>query len=101
MNANGIRFELGSHVSLTDAEMSLHLAMFAVEGLFGRARVRLDADYEIDEPQHQIVVDAGTEIGAVLVRVFTALLLREFGEDSFAVSRVERLPQEQERAKNS
>ncbi len=95
-----VAFEFEPHVSLTDAEMSLHLAMFAAEGLFGRAQVRLDTDYELDEPQHRIVVDAESEVGAVLVRVFTALLLREFGEDSFRIRRgtaIERPAQQTER----
>ena len=87
MNANVIRFEFDSKISLTEAEMSLHLAMFAVEGIFGRASVRLDADYEINEKDHGITVDASTEVGATIARVFTGLLLREIGEDSFLVHR--------------
>jgi len=39
MIPNGIHFEFEPTVSLADVEMSLHLAMFAVEGIFGRARV--------------------------------------------------------------
>ncbi len=87
MNANVIRFEFEPTVSTADAEMSLHLAMFAVEGIFGRARVRLDAEYELSEENLEIVVDASTEVGAMIVRVFTGLLLREIGEDSFQVCR--------------
>ena len=87
MIPNGIHFEFEPTVSLADAEMSLHLAMFAVEGIFGRARVRLDAEYELNEEDHEIAVDASTEVGAMIVRVFTGLLLREIGEDSFQVCR--------------
>lgn len=72
-----------------DAELSLHLAIFAIEGLFGAARVRLDASYAIDEPRRVIIVDASNEVGEALVRVFTNLLLREFGDDSLQVERVE------------
>jgi hypothetical protein len=86
------RFELDRKIPLEDAEMSLHLAMIAAEGLFGRARVRLDAGYHADEPRHAIIVDGTTEVGAVVTRVFTALLLREFGEDSFRVRRAELRP---------
>lgn len=88
MNAERVCFELESHVPLTDAEMSLHLAMFAVEGLFGRAQVRLDARYELNESHDAIVVDASTPVGVHLVRVFTSLLQREFGDDSFRVRRI-------------
>ena len=83
-----VRFRFDGEIRLTDAEMSLHLAMFAVEGLFGRARVRLDAEYELNEQDHCIDVDGGTEVGAMIVRVFTGLLLREFGENSFCTERM-------------
>ena len=83
-----VRFQFYHKISLNDAEMSLHLAMFAVEGLFGRARVRLDAEYELNEQDHVIDVDGSTEVGAMIARVFTGLLLREFGEDSFQIQRM-------------
>ncbi|MEO2034847.1 MAG: hypothetical protein ABGZ35_22430 [Planctomycetaceae bacterium] len=88
MNDDIFRFEFEPSVPLTDPEMSLHLALFAVEGVFGRANVRLDAEYQIDETQHAIVIDGTTEVGALVVRVFTGLLLREFGEDAFRVERI-------------
>lgn len=83
-----IRFQFETHVSLTGAEMSLHLAMFAVEGLLGRARVRLDAKYELNPDDNSIAVDDETEVGAAIVRVFTGFVLREFGETSFEVEHV-------------
>ena len=86
------RFVIKEEVSLVDAELSLHLAIFAVEGLFGRAPVRLDVGYHVDEPRCVIVVDASNEVGEALVRVFTNLLLREFGDDSFRVDRVDSHP---------
>ena len=88
MNDDIFRFEFEPSVPLTDTEMSLHLALFAVEGVFGRANVRLDAEYQIDEPHRVIVVDGTTEVGALVVRVFTRLLLREYGEDAFRVERI-------------
>ena len=87
--ATGVyRFEFDRSVPLDEAEMSLHLAIFAVEGLYGQARVRLDAGYHLDEPRNAIIVDGTTEVGAAVVRVFTAFLFREFGEDKFEVGRV-------------
>ena len=80
------RFEIQTSVPLTEAEMTLQLAMLALEGLHGQARVRLEARYEVDEPHRTLVVEGGTDVGADLVRVFTSLLSREFGEDSFAVT---------------
>lgn len=92
MTPNVYRFEFERSVPIEEAEMSLHLALFAVEGLFGQARVRLDASYHVDEPRSAIVVDGNTEVGAAVVRVFTSLLLHEFGGDSFSVRRAEPAP---------
>lgn len=79
------RFQFENDVSLTEAEQTLHLALFAVEGLFGEARVRLEASYRVDERGDAILVNGGPDVGASLVKVFTGLLLREFGADAFRV----------------
>jgi len=88
MTVDVFRFRLSSEVPLEEAEMSLQLATFAVEGLFGVARVRLEFAYHLDSPRQAILVDGTTEVGAAVIRVFTSLLLREFGEDAFQVERV-------------
>ncbi len=88
MQTNVFRFQIKSPVPLIEAEMTLHLAMFAVEGLVGPARIRLDVSYYADEPHGVILVDGTNEVGTAVVRVFTNLLLREFGEDSFRVERI-------------
>lgn len=81
------RFTFDPQVPLTEAEMSLHLAIIAVEGIYGQAQVRLDARYRLDAPNAAIVVDATTPVGEALVRVFTTLITKEFGEDAFCVCR--------------
>ena len=93
MRPSAIRFTFEPDVSLGEAEMSLHLAMFAVEGLIGRVRVRLDAKYRLDESRRTIVIDARKPVGRMISRVFTALLLRELGEDAFRVERINQFPQ--------
>ncbi|TWT40191.1 hypothetical protein KOR42_49330 [Thalassoglobus neptunius] len=82
------RFHFQESVDLLEAEMSLHLAMFSVEGLYGRARVRLEAHYQLVTDDHRIDVDCTSRVGELIVRVFTGLLIREFGEDSFTVRKV-------------
>lgn len=81
-------FAFEPHVPLADAEMSLHLAMFAVEGLAGRVRVRLDASYQVDAENHVIRIDGNTRVGQMIARVFAGLLLREYGEDAFCAEHV-------------
>lgn len=92
MTVDVYRFEFDQRASLAEAEMTLHLASFAVEGLLGTARVRLDFSYFVDEPRRTIIVDGTTEVGEAIVRVFTGLALREFGEAVFQVRRVDMCP---------
>lgn len=89
MTVDVFRFEFDRGVPLTEAEMTLQLAMFALEGLVGQACVRLHAAYHLDEPRRVVIVDGTTLVGAALVRIFTGLLIREFGESAFHVRRVE------------
>jgi hypothetical protein len=83
-----ILFRFEPHVPLAEAEMSLHLAMFAVEGLAGRVQVHLNANYQIDAEKHTIAIDGHSRVGRMIARVFAGLLLREFGEDAFSVEHV-------------
>jgi len=87
---NAYRFEFDRNVPLSDAEESLFLAASAVEGIFGRARVQLDFAYHIDEPRSVITVDAASDVGTTVTRVFTGFLLREHGEGAFRVRVVRR-----------
>jgi hypothetical protein len=92
MTVGVFRFTFVPDIPLDEAEMTLQLATFAVEGLFGAARVHLDFSYHVDANRHAILADGTTEVGSAVVQVFTALLLREFDDDSFRVERVNSIP---------
>lgn len=97
MAVDVFRFSISSEVPLDEAEMTLQLATFAAEGLFGAARVRLDFGYHLDPQRHAILVDGTAEVGAAVIRIFANLLFREFGEEAFRVERLDsnkRQPQE-------
>lgn len=84
--ASGVyRFVVKPSVPLDEAELSLQLAILAAEGLFGGARVRMDVGYRLDKSGRTLVVDANTEVGSAVVRMFTAFLTREFGDRAFEV----------------
>jgi hypothetical protein len=87
MSQLAYRFVFDPAVSLAEAEMTLHLALVAVEGLYGQARVRMQAAYKVRPDEHAIVVDASTTIGGSLAEVFTSLSLKEFGDDAVHVRR--------------
>jgi hypothetical protein len=89
MTENMFRFEFAPTVSLAEAELTLHLATYAAEGLHGEARVRLEVSYQLDRSANVILVGGGTEVGDALVKIFTRLLIRQYGEDDFQVRRAE------------
>jgi len=79
------RFQFDEHVDPSEVEGTLHLAVFAAEGIRGQAQVRLDASYDFDREKRTCTIDAGSEAGRDIVRIFTGLLLREYDEGAFRV----------------
>ncbi|UYV11916.1 MAG: hypothetical protein NCW75_11475 [Phycisphaera sp.] len=82
------RFEFGQGADLAEIESTLHLAVLAVEGLHGEARVRLEVRYRIDTPTTSVLLDCQTGSGRAVARVFAAFLTRELGADGFRIRRV-------------
>ena len=92
MAEDAYRYRFDEGVELHKAESTLLLSTLAVEGLYGEARVRMDAAYRVDRTIRAIIVDASTSVGQAVNCVFTALLLRGFGRESFHVRRVKAHP---------
>jgi hypothetical protein len=90
------RYRFTHSVSLRDVEETLFLAVLAAESLNGQSRVRMDAAYCMDEAQQACVIDASTKVGRDIGRIFTGFAIREFGEDSFQVARIESAPKPQQ-----
>ena len=90
MNSDIYRYQFGAECPAREVEETLHLAVLAVECLYGQSRVRLDASHCMDAEKRACVIDASTDVGRDIVRIFTGLAIREFGEDAFKVRRVER-----------
>jgi len=88
MNRELYRYNFDSKVPIRDVEESLLLAVLATECLHGRALVRLDASFCLDSKKRSCVVDAATDVGRAIARIFTGFLSREFGEEAFKVERV-------------
>lgn len=88
MNRELYRYNFNAKVPLRDVEESLLLAVLATESLHGRALVRLDASFCLDPGKRSCVVDAATDVGRAIARIFTGFLTREFGEAAFKVERI-------------
>jgi hypothetical protein len=95
MNREVQRYTFKTSVPAGEVENTLLLAVMAVEGLHGQARVRLEAGYAFDAEKHTCVIEAGSEVGRDICRVFIGFAIREFGEAAFSVRRADRLPEKQ------
>jgi len=77
-------------VALTSVESTMDLAVLAVESLHGDAQVRLDIRHLLDRAQRKCLVDATSQAGRDLNRIFAGFLMEELGADGFDVERVEK-----------
>ena len=86
------RYAFEASVPAKDIEETLLLAVLAAEGLHGQSSVRLDATYYFDREKHVCVIDAGSDVGRDICRMFTGFAIREFGESAFSVGRAGSVP---------
>lgn len=92
MATSEYRFEFAPGVPLHEAERTLHLTLYAIEGLYGRARVRLEVRFEREDERRAITVRTVSEVGETVARILTSLLSYEFGDASFSVGHVRPVP---------
>ena len=88
MNGEIYGYSFHPDVEMQQVEEVLMLAVMAAEGLHGRSRVQLDATFNCDLTGRFCEVDASTEVGAAIARIFTALLTTTIGESAFKVERI-------------
>jgi len=92
MTACVYRYTFPTASPLDDVEAALVLALFATESLHGESQVRLETAHYFDLERRSCVIDAQTEVGRDLNRLFVGFLRREFGDDAFSVERVTTAP---------
>ena len=80
-------YQFTESVTSDEIESTLMLAVMGVESLYGESQVRMDAIHQFDWENHQCRIDASTDIGRSLNRLFTGYLMREFPGEAFEVRR--------------
>lgn len=86
---NLYRFKFNDEVPLLEAECLLLVAMIAVENIYSRAQVRLNARFGLDHMRRVIEVDGSTDLGRALASAYASLLIKGFGEEEFRVEHAE------------
>lgn len=89
MNRTIYHYQIKEGVPLDAVKDSLLLSVMAAESLYGRSRINLEARFRLEKASRVCMIEAGTKIGETIARVFTGLLIREFGEQAFKVERRE------------
>ena len=93
MNREIYRYAFESAIPADEIENTVLLAVLAAESLHGKSQVRLGASYCFDAERLVCVIDATSDVGRDISRIFTGFAIREYGERSFSVRRVERMPE--------
>lgn len=88
MNRETYQYRFGDTADMDAVEETLLLATMAAEGLHGRSRVHLEAQFRCDPKSRIAEVDGATEVGDAIARIFTALLTTTIGEPAFKVTRL-------------
>jgi len=83
------KFTFRPEVPVAEVESSLLLAVVGIESLHGDTRVRLELQHVLDPESGTCVIDATTEVGRDLTRLFTGYLQREFGAEAFVVLQID------------
>ena len=76
MSTDSVKYVFDPEVSMQEAYWTYGLAQYAAEGLFGPS----------------LPIEASSEVAVAVMRIFTGLLTREFGENAFTVGRCEAEP---------
>lgn len=80
-------FQFDPKIPARELKDTMLLAVMATESLHGRARVKLDAIHDLNLLNHTCRIDAYSEVGDDLARIFTGYALREYGKDRINIDR--------------
>ncbi|NQT35249.1 hypothetical protein HQ587_08670 [bacterium] len=89
MNKTIYHYQIMDGIPMNAVKDSLLLSVMAAESLYGRPRINLEARFRLERVSRVYIIEAGSKIGETIARVFTGLLIREFGEQAFKVERKE------------
>lgn len=88
MNQTIYSYQFGQDIPIDAVKDSLLLAVMAVEGLKGRTRVQLEARFRLNRSERSCVIEADTDVGESIARIFTGFLGKQFAEKTFEVVRM-------------
>lgn len=85
MTIDTYQFQFDDSISAGDVEETLGIAVIATECLHGEAQVQLDRCYRLNKELKLLSIEAGTDVGRDLNRLFLGFATREFGRERVRV----------------
>lgn len=79
------KFTLAQEIEGRDIRTWLFLAIKAAESIHGETSLKLGFSFCLNPKRRVCFVDAGTEIGSVIAKVFAGFLSVAYGDSSFMV----------------
>lgn len=80
------KFSFKQPLRKEDIEERIALAIITAECVYGQAKVRLHAAYSA--AADKAVIDVSSAVGEHIAQVFTGLMIRQLGEESFTIERL-------------
>ncbi len=88
MNGPAYQFTFPSGVPMGAVEDTLMLAALAAESLYGRARLRTEARFELSRRRRLCLISADNEVSRAVGRIFTGFINRQFGERAYRFEQI-------------
>lgn len=82
------RYRIPPTVPLQELEDTLRLAAMATAGLHGESRVRLEGRHVVLAGKRHCLIDASSQVGVDLNRIFLGFLAQEFRDQPIEVDRI-------------
>ncbi len=87
MSDNILIFKFEDTIPIQDLIDTLSLARIGVESLHGAAKAQIEIRQHINERERRIAIDATTDCGRDLAKLFTGFARKEYGWQAFTIER--------------
>ena len=81
-----VTFYFDDVVPIAEVDGTLQLSLMAAESIYGRDRIRLEAQPHLDPEGRRCSIDTATAVGRALAAIFLGYSRREFGETAVRIS---------------
>ena len=89
MTNNIFKYSFPESIPAQQLEGTTRLAMLAVESQYGRTRAREECRFYLDRRNRTCVIDASTDAGYDLKRIFTVFAVEKYGAHSVKIERIQ------------